>query len=198
MTRPVPESPAARVIRPATAADAPGIAAIYAPIVRETATSFELEPPDAAEFERRVAKVAPRYPWLVCVEADEVLGYAYGSEHRARPAYGWSVEVSVYVRAGLQRGGVGRHLYTVLLETLAAQGYRTAVAGITLPNAASVGFHEALGFQPVGVFPKLGFKFGAWHDVAWLWRPLGAHGPAHAPPRPFTPEAFAPRPIPPG
>lgn len=175
-----------RIVRLATAADAPALAAIYAPIVRDTATSFELEPPDAAEMARRIARIMPRHPWLVCQEAGEVIGYAYGSEHRARPAYQWSAEVSVYVRTGGQRGGVGRQLYEALLECLAAQGYYTAVAGITLPNDASVGFHRALGFEPVGTYPNLGYKLGAWHDTGWLIRSLRAYDEAPAPPRPLT------------
>ena len=176
-------APPARRVRLATAADAPALRDIYAPIVRDTATSFELEPPDAAEMARRLDKIMQRYPWLVCEEAGEVVGYAYGSEHRARPAYQWSVEVSVYVRPGQKRGGVGRLLYDALLRCLAAQGYYTAVAGITLPNEASVGFHRALGFAPVGTYPKLGYKLGAWHDTGWLARPLRPYADAPAPPR---------------
>ena len=120
----------------------------------------------------RLAKVLEPYPWLVCEDGGEVLGYVYATQHRERAAYRWSVDTSVYVRQGRQRRGVGRALYTSLLAVLPLQGYVNAYAGATLPNPASVGLHEAMGFQPVGVYRQVGFKYGAWHDVAWFQRPL--------------------------
>lgn len=158
-------------IRLATPHDAPALAAIYAPIVAHTATSFEDVPPDAGEMARRLAATLPAHPWLVADDG-EVLGYAYAGPHRARAAYRWAAEVSVYVAPRGHRRGVARALYTELLGRLAAQGYALALAGITLPNDASVGFHEAMGFAPVGVFPALGHKHGAWHDVGWWTRRL--------------------------
>lgn len=163
---------AAATIRLATAEDAASIAAIYAPIVRETPISFELVPPDADEFRRRIASVLPRKPWLVCVERGRVLGYAYAHAFRDRPAYRWTVETSVYVAEEARRRGVAGALYRDLMARLAAQGFVTAVAGITLPNPASVALHERFGFRPVGVVPRCGFKFGAWHDVGFWSRPL--------------------------
>lgn len=160
MTRQLP-------IRIATAADAAQLSAIYAPIVAGTAISFELEPPSPAEFERRLAAVADFAPWLVWDEGGTLAGYAYASRHRERAAYRWCVDVSVYVRDGRRRGGVGRALYRSLLALLGLQGFCAAHAGVTLPNPASVGLHESLGFRPVGVYPKVGFKGGAWHDVGW-------------------------------
>ncbi len=121
---------------------------------------------------RRIAEVTARYPWLVCDRAGEVLGYAYAGQHRARAAYGWSVDVSVYIGESSRRQGVGRALYGALLRILVLQGYFNAYAGITLPNAGSVGLHEAMGFTPVGVYGAVGFKLGAWHDVGWWQRPL--------------------------
>lgn len=120
----------------------------------------------------RLAKVLGQYPWLICEEGDEVLGYAYSTQHRERAAYRWSVDTSVYVRQGRQRRGVGRALYTSLLAVLPLQGYVNAYAGVTLPNPASVGLHEAMEFLPVGVYRQVGFKCGAWYDVAWYQRPL--------------------------
>ena len=160
------------VIRLATAADGPALAAIYAPAVLAHATSFELEAPDGAEMARRVASLTARTPWLVCEVHSEVMGYAYASSHRERWAYQWSVEVSAYVGAAAHRRGVARAMYTSLFAALVIQGFRNAYAGITLPNAASVGLHEAVGFTPVGVYRGVGYKFGAWHDVLWLERPL--------------------------
>jgi phosphinothricin acetyltransferase len=116
--------------------------------------------------------VSARTPWLVCEVAGEALGYAYAGLHRERAAYQWSVEVSAYVRGDARRAGVGRALYTSLFAALVVQGFRNAYAGVTLPNAASVGLHTAVGFSPVGVYRGVGYKFGAWHDVAWFERAL--------------------------
>ncbi|HLK37091.1 MAG TPA: arsinothricin resistance N-acetyltransferase ArsN1 family B [Polyangiaceae bacterium] len=154
-------------IRIADAADAPGVAEVYAPMVARTAISFETEPPTSDEMARRIAVTLAFGPWLVCVDDGRVDGYAYASPHRDRAAYRWSVDVSVYVRDGQRRSGIGRALYGSLLGLLRAQGFYAAHAGITLPNAASVGLHEGLGFRPVGVYSRVGFKGGAWHDVGW-------------------------------
>jgi L-amino acid N-acyltransferase YncA len=154
-------------IRLATPADAAGVQAIYAPIVRDTAISFELEPPTVAEMQQRIVETLEHLPWLVCEQHLDILGYVYASRHRARPAYQWSVDVSVYVHPNARRMGVGQALYRSLFAILALQGFCQAYAGITLPNPASVGLHESLGFQPVGVYRAVGYKLGAWHDVGW-------------------------------
>ncbi len=160
------------MIRLATTADGPALAAIYAPAVTDHTTSFELEPPDGAEMARRVERLMARTPWLVCEWESKVVGYAYAGSHRDRWAYQWSVEVSAYVDAKAHRSGVARALYASLFEVLAVQGFRNAYAGITLPNAASERMHEAVGFTPVGIYRGIGYKFGAWHDVLWLERAL--------------------------
>jgi phosphinothricin acetyltransferase len=160
------------MIRLATPSDAAQVAAIYAPAVTDSIISFELEPPDAAEMARRVATTLARTPWLVCERDGAVLGYAYASAHRERAAYRWSVDVSAYVRADARRLGVARALYASLFALLARQGLRNAYAGIALPNDASVALHRAAGFTPVGVYRGVGYKLGAWHDVAWFERPL--------------------------
>ena len=149
------------------AADAAACAEIYAPYVTAGVASFEEEPPGAAEMERRIATTAERYPWLVAERDGSVAGYAYGTVHRTRRAYRWVVEVTVYVDVRRHRTGVGRGLYQALLPLLARQRLQVAVAGITLPNDASVALHESLGFQPVGIYRDFGYKFGAWHDVGW-------------------------------
>jgi L-amino acid N-acyltransferase YncA len=155
------------IIRLATPAEAPGVQAIYAPVVRETAISFELEPPTVEEIRQRIVKILERWLWLVCERRGDILGYVYAGQHRARPAYQWSVDVSAYVHASARRLGVGRALYRSLFSLLALQGFYQAYAGITLPNPASVRLHESLGFQPVGVYRAVGYKLGAWHDVGW-------------------------------
>jgi len=155
------------MIRLATLDDASGVQAIYAPIVRETAISFELEPPTVAEMEQRIVKTLEHLPWLVCERRGNILGYVYASQHRTRAAYQWSVDVSVYVHPNARRLGVGQALYRSLFALLVLQGFYNAYAGITLPNPASVGLHESLEFQPVGVYRAVGYKLGAWHDVGW-------------------------------
>jgi len=169
-------------IRAATPGDADAIAAIYAPNVTGASISFELEAPDAPEMSRRIGKTLLTFPWLVWDE-DGVRGYVYASSHRERAAYQWSVDVSAYIDPGCRRRGIGKTLYERLLRILRVQGYQSAYAGITLPNAASVGLHEAVGFRPVGVYRHVGFKRGAWHDVGWWHRSLGEPMPDPQPPR---------------
>lgn len=175
-------------IRAATLADAEAIAGIYALYVKETAISFELVPPDAAEMATRIAKILPTYPWLVCELDGRVIGYAYGSRYAERAAYAWSVTVGIYVARGTHRRGVGRALYAALLATLRLQGYHAVFGGITLPNPSSVGLHEASGFKPVGVYREAGFKFGTWHDVGWWGLTFEVPKGEPVATRPFTPE----------
>jgi L-amino acid N-acyltransferase YncA len=159
-------------IRLATTADAAEIAAIYRPYVEDSIISFELTPPSVEEIAQRIARVLERAPWLVCEMDGTIAGYTYGGKHHERAAYQWSVDTSVYVHPQHQRKGLARGLYTELFGRLVDQGYYTAFAGMSLPNGPSVGFHESFGFEPVGVYRKAGFKFGAWHDVGWWQRPL--------------------------
>ena len=160
-------------IRPATPDDAAAVASIYAPVVRDSAISFELEPPTVDEMRARIEATGNHLPWLVCVDSCGVVdGYAYAGRHRDRPAYQWSVDVTVYVRADARGRGVGRRLYTRLFAELVERGYFQAFAGIALPNAASVGLHESMGFESIGVYRRVGFKLGAWRDVGWWQRTL--------------------------
>ncbi len=159
-------------IRTATPADAAALREIYRPYVETTAISFELEVPSIEEFQRRISVAVEGWSWLVAEVDGGQVGYAYASAHRTREAYRTSVETSAYVREDCQRQGIGSALYTQLLSELRARGFGSAFAGITLPNDASVGFHESLGFELIGVFPRVGRKFGAWHDVAWFYRSI--------------------------
>jgi L-amino acid N-acyltransferase YncA len=147
--------------------DAAACLAIYTPYVESGATSFEEEPPEVARFAERIAGIAATYPWLVAECSGEVVGYSYACPHRARPAYRWAVEVSVYVAVDEQRRGYGRALYLELFERLRRQRFHVACAGVTLPNDASVSLHEGLGFTPVGVYRRIGWKDGSWRDVGW-------------------------------
>ncbi|MBU4213467.1 MAG: GNAT family N-acetyltransferase [Actinobacteria bacterium] len=158
-------------VRDASAQDAAAVAAIYAPYVTGTAISFEDSPPTAETMAERIAKAQAGYAYLVLTPADDpttVLGYAYAGPFAARPAYRWSAEASVYVSADVRGRGAGRALYDVLIPRLAARGYRRLLAGITVPNEASIGLHRAYGFTQVAVYPKVGWKLGAWRDVAWV------------------------------
>jgi phosphinothricin acetyltransferase len=167
----------ALVIRSATADDSASALAIYAPIVKDTVISFETEPPSVDEFSARIEACLSSHAWLVAESDGALAGYAYGTAHRARHAYRFSTEVSVYVHAAHRGRGVGRVLYERLFERLAELGYYHAFAGITVPNDGSISLHRAVGFHHVGTFPQVGFKFGGWHDVSWWHRPLRAGTP---------------------
>lgn len=163
-----------RIIRDASEGDAEACAAIYTPYVTGTAITFETEPPSAAEMAKRINQAVQTHAWLVLEEEDEsrVVGYAYGGVMKPRPAYRWACEVSIYLELGRRRTGGGRALYEALFDRLTERGFRTAVAGMTLPNDASVGLHKALGFEPIGTYRQIGWKLDAWHDVAWSQRTL--------------------------
>lgn len=173
-------------IRLAAETDAGAIQAIYAPYVLETVISFEQEPPDTATMRERIRKTTETHPWLVCEHNGEIVGYAYASKHRERHAYQWSVDVTAYVQRGFHRSGIGRGLYTSLFPLLCLQGYFSAFAGIALPNDASIGMHKAVGFEPIGVYPNVGYKFGKWHNVAWLGLALQPPTDSPTSPRPLA------------
>lgn len=160
------------LIRSATEADAPALRDIYRPYVENTSVSFEIDVPTTAEFAARIARSLAGWAWLVAELDGDCIGYAYATSFRTRPAYRWSTETSAYVHDKHQRCGVARSLYLALFDTLRAQGFCNAYAAITLPSTASVAFHESLGFEPIGVFRRVGWKFGAWHDVGWYQRML--------------------------
>jgi L-amino acid N-acyltransferase YncA len=175
------------------ARDSEGCAAVYAPYVRDSAISFEQDPPDAAEMSRRIERVSARYPWLVAEEDGSLAGYAYATEHRTRAAYRWTCEVAVYIAASSRGRGLGRALYEALLDLLTRQGLRLAVAGITLPNEASVALHQSCGFEPVGTFHRIGWKRGGSHDVSWWERELIER--SQDPPAEPGPPARLPEPV---
>jgi phosphinothricin acetyltransferase len=157
------------IVREATSNDAGACAAIYAPYVTETAVSFEETPPSDAEMAERISRAIL---WLVLADGGRVVGYAYAAPFHPRAAYRWACEVSVYLERGRERRGGGRALYEALLARLRDRGYRVAVAGMTLPNPASEGLHRSLGFTPVGTYRRIGYKHGAWYDVAWTQKLL--------------------------
>jgi L-amino acid N-acyltransferase YncA len=176
----------AGAIRGARPSDARAIARIYEPVVRDTAWSFETEPPAEDEMRRRIRSTLETMPWLVCEADGCVVGYGYGAPFHARGAYRWTVELSVYVAAGARGRGVGRSIATSLLSCLKTLGYVNAVAAIALPNRASVGLFESLGFRSVGVHQGVGYKLGRWHDVGRWELSLAPRSGDPRPPAPFT------------
>lgn len=181
--------------------DAAACAAIYAPFVRDSAVSFEELPPDEQAMAERITQIELTHPWLVAELDGEVAGFAYACAHRARRAYRWAADVSVYVAPRYQRRGLGVMLCGALFALLRRQRLHVACAGITLPNDASVGLHESLGFVRVGVYERIGWKAGAWRDVGW-WQlqltdpvpsdssPATAMGSGSAPPEPLGPQTL--------
>jgi phosphinothricin acetyltransferase len=164
-------------IRPATHDDIPAIAHIYAHAVETGTASVELTAPGEAEMTRRMNELVPKgFPYLAAEADGRLAGYAYAGPYRARPAYRFTLEDSVYIAPDLQGRGVGRALLAALVEASAERGFRQIIAVIgDSEQAASIGLHAALGFAYVGTFPNVGFKFGRWLDTVLMQRALG-HG----------------------
>ncbi|MBF0815079.1 N-acetyltransferase family protein [Microbacterium paludicola] len=173
-----------RRIRLATTEDAAACAVIYAHYVRHTVITFETEPPSVADMAVRIATSNERHAWLVLEEAGAVVGYAYAGPFKPRAAYQWSCEVSVYLHPEHRGAGAGRALYDALLPMLRERGYRRAIAVVAQPNPASNRLHEKLGFTHTGTQPRVGWKHGAWHDVAWSQLDLVQDEDLVAPPAP--------------
>jgi phosphinothricin acetyltransferase len=165
------------LIRPSATSDLEAITAIYGHYVRTSVATFELEPPAVAEMERRrTALLDKGLPWLVAESGGQVAGYAYAGPHRTRPAYDWTVEDSIYVRADCVGHGIGRALLSALVDACAAQGYRQMVAvigGGPADNPGSAALHRVCGFHEVGTMQAVGWKFGRWVDSLLMQRPLG-------------------------
>lgn len=178
-------------IRLARPTDAPAITAIYAHYVTQTVISFEMIPPTVDEMARRIEQTLAQFPWLVATEGDAVVGYAYAGKHSERAAYQWSTDASVYLHKEWHGRDLGRTLYSALFAMLRTLGYINVYGGITLPNPASVGLHEAMGLIPVGIYHHVGYKYGAWHDVGWWQGPLQDLVDDPSPPRALF--HFAPR-----
>ena len=172
-------------IRLATSGDAAAVAAIYAPYCEGSAVSFEQTAPTAEQMAQRIAAVTAQRPWIVLEDDGGVVGYAYAAQHNERWAYRWSVNTAIYINRAHQRRGAGRALYVTLFGLLRELRYYRAIAGITLPNAASVGLHESMGFALVGVYRDIGYKLGEWRDVGWYQAPI----------QPVAREPQEPRPV---
>lgn len=152
-------------IRPATANDAAAICAIYNHYIENTVISFEESPLSCEQMAERIATVTAAYPWLAAVSDNRVVGYAYANRWKSRSAYRYCVESTIYLDPAAAGRGIGKVLYTELLDRLRRQGIRVVIGCIALPHPASVALHERLGFRQVSHFSRVGFKFGRWIDV---------------------------------
>jgi phosphinothricin acetyltransferase len=176
------------MIRLANEGDAAQVAEIYRPYCVENAVSFEEAAPGEEEMAARIERTNQRYAWLVDDDGGVIRGYAYASAHRQKAAYRWAVEVTIYLHPSHRGKGLARPLYEELFARLRAQGLVKAYAGILIPNPASQGFHESMGFTLVGVYTKVGYKLGAWRDVGW-WQ-LALQPEIDSPPEPTLPSAL--------
>lgn len=156
-------------LRVANASDSKSVAEIYAPFCQASSpVSFEIIAPSIPEMERRILETLRIYPWLVYEQDNKVLGFAYAAQHKTRAAYNWDVDVSIYLREQARGKGVGKKLYQCLFDGLRKLGYFNAYAGIGLPNEASIALHKSCGFTLIGLYNNVGYKGGAWRDVAWF------------------------------
>lgn len=158
--------------RLATKADAAALLAIYKPYVENTAITFEYDLPSLSEFASRIEQIGSKFPYLVALENEKIIGYAYASPYRTRAAYDWVVELSIYLDENERQHGAGTQLYQKLLGLLTLLNYQRAYACITSPNPESIGFHQKFGFQQIGFFQNSGYKFGQWYGIVWLELPL--------------------------
>jgi phosphinothricin acetyltransferase len=175
------------LIRHADPDDAAGCLDVYRAFADDTAVSFEHEAPSLEEFQQRITRISRTHAFLVADERGSIAGFAYAGVHRERVAYRWTCEVSVYLGEDFRGQGLGRALYDALFPLLERQGYRMMLAGISVPNPASVALHRSLGFEEIGVYRRIGWKAGDWRDVMWLARQLGPETHETDPPPPPGP-----------
>ena len=148
--------------------DAKQLLEIYAPYVTDTAITFEYDVPSLEEFTERIKNISSEYPYIVCTYKDKIVGYAYAHRYMERAAYQWNVESTIYLDMNYKSLGIGRMLYTKLVELLKLQNIENVYACITTENEKSVKFHEKIGFKFIGIYPDTGYKFERWYDITWL------------------------------
>ena len=155
-------------IRMARETDTEEILGIYAPYIKDTVITFEYEIPTLNEFKSRIRKISADYPYLVCTKDEKIVGYAYSHRHMERAAYQWNVELSVYIDNSYLHCGMGKALYSALIEISKLQNIQNIYGGVTSPNKNSEKLHEYFSFKKLGVYHNTGYKFGKWHDVIWF------------------------------
>lgn len=148
--------------------DASEVLKIYAYYVEHTHVSFEYTAPHEDVFLTRIQSTLVEFPWLVCLHNNKVIGYAYAHKHRLREAYQWSPESTIYLAPDFHTKGIGRILYKTLFALLKLQGYQNVFAGVALPNEKSVGIHQRMGFEEIGIFKAVGYKMGKWYNTQWF------------------------------
>ena len=163
------------MIHTAREEDAAELLSIYEYYVRNTAITFECEVPSVEEFAGRIRTILKKYPYLVAESGGVIVGYAYANVFKARAAYDWAVETSIYIRKDHRGRGVGAALYRALEDVLGRMHIINLNAGVTYPNPESIGFHEKFGYKIVGHFTKCGYKFDEWRDVVWMEKFIGPH-----------------------
>ena len=170
------------LLRSAKISDAEALLAIYEPYITDTAVTFEYDVPTVEEFRQRIIDVQQHYPWLVAKEDGRIVGYAYANTFKARAAYQWSVETSIYVDVNLKHRGVGQRLHEAMETALKAQGILNMNACISYIEKEdeyltheSVRFHERMGYQRVAHFHLCGRKFNRWYDMIWMEKLIGEH-----------------------
>lgn len=168
-------------VRFASPDDAEGVLAVYAPYVKDTPITFETEVPGIDGFHSRMSGVMETYPYLVVEDGGRIVGYAYAHRIGERASYDWDAEFSIYLEGGHTGRGIGTALSHALLQLLEIQGVRNVFSLIAVPNPASIGLHEKLGFRHMGTQERAGYKLGAWHDVEWMQKPIGDFEGAPAP-----------------
>ena len=173
-------------VRSASKHDAADCVAIYRPYVDNTVISWEIEVPSVDEMASRIASAQKAHEWLVLEHDGQVIAFAYGHALDSLPSHQWSVETGIYVSGDHLRAGRGRTLYAEVLRRLAERGYRRAFAGITQPNEASNSFHRSFGFQDAGLYRRVEWKHGSWHDVAWMQLDLRGAADKGGPPDPIS------------
>ncbi len=161
-------------IRLATIADSGAILKIYAQYI-DTPITFECTLPSEDEFVRRIGSITGTYPYLVCEERGEIVGYAYAHRQKEREAYQWNAELSVYIHQAYTGKGLGKSMYGILMEILKLQGVKTVYGGVTLPNEKSERLHISLGFKLLGIYHNTGYKCGRWYDVGWFEKAIAPY-----------------------
>lgn len=159
-------------IRPVKLEDTNDLVEIYAYYVLNTTITFEYDVPSIEEFTQRIQKITSKYPYLVALINNKIVGYAYATAYKERAAYDWSVETTVYVKHGEYGNGIGKSLYIELEQALKNKHIVNMLACITFPNPKSIDFHSKFGFTTVGHFPKVGFKFNEWRDIVWMMKEI--------------------------
>lgn len=170
-------------IRFIQAADAVDVLKIYKYYIKETAITFECETPSIDEFRNRIREISTDYPYLVCLADGKIVGYAYAHRQMERAAYQWNAELSVYIDKSHHHCGIGKSLYSALIEILKLQNVRNVYGGVASPNLNSERLHEYFGFKKLGVYHNTGYKCGAWHDVMWFEKSIGDYD---LEPKPFV------------